>query len=692
MYRGMYPPEDRVAPNTSNHVILSPDGDGHDGGETSLEITENLARALVGLANLGYCKATPDTPGTTPAYIWIDALCIDQTNNAEKGVQVAMMDEIYKTASKVVIFLGDADYHTESALEVMEELACVPDRNPRWASHSFDDFDPATAFENLQEASRALGMRDLGPADWLDFGAFLLRNWFGRIWVVQERYFAAATAMFIGGIEIDWDTLRRASRVLFTTRMNHSLEAQVLFAIHGFDLYRDASIAELFGDRLKNEQIFEALNRGSDSPLGLETLLYYSKSFDATEPRDHFYGVLGIWKEVQKDSAAAAAVRPEYHDPVTEVFAQATMFAIEERGDLGLLALVEDASLAKPIKSFLGDDTESSLPSWIPDYSHRPQMRPLALWPREGPNIEIPRRWNASEGLPYHFSDCINASGKLMLPIRGIEVDRIAVAGPTYRDISDRYEIDALLRLLQDAAAACSCPAPDDGRASLYEAFCRTLIRDTWTDQPPGEKTRDVLPYTLQLRLILMRQRIEDLKENAEDSRLQGLYDEVDKYEAEEKRLVDILREAERIVRELARELPGMCTWEEILELERLQNDVGSNVDDGGTKPDEVGLEAGQDDIEIPIDRMSQNLEASLWTAYTGRRAFRTAKGRFGLSGLSLRTGDSVWIIAGVETPLVLKSCGWAEWKLVGEAYVDGIMNGEAVNQGDTYLRQIWLV
>lgn len=545
-----------------------------------------------------------------PAYIWIDALCIDQTNNDEKVVQVGMMDEIYKTASKAVIFLGDEDCHTESALEVMEELARVPEKNPNWASHSFDDFDAATAFDNLLEAVRALHMREIPPADWLDFGAFLMRNWFGRIWVVQERCFAAETAMFIGGTEVEWEKLTRASNVLFTARMNHSLEAQILYAIHGYDFYQDEAVAELFGDRLKNEQIFEALNRGSGFPVGLETLSYYSKSFDATEPRDHFFGVLGIWKEVQRECATAAAVRPDYHAPVAEVYAQATMFAVKEHGDLGILVMVEDHSLAKPIKSFLGDQTESELPPWIPDYSHRPQMRPLALWPREGPNIQVPRRWNACQGLTYHFSDCVNAMGKLLLPIKGIEVDRIEGIGPTYREIRKRYELVGLLRLLEDAVVAGgSHPVPDD--ASLYEVFCRTLIKDTWTDQPPGERTRSVLPYILQYRLSFMRRRIDDLKEAAEDSRLQKLNDEVVLYEAEAKKHTETLRETERIVRELAAKLPGMCTWEEVLELEKVQNEL---ADDDGTK-NEAETPEGEHDEGISLDRISQNLESSFWTA-----------------------------------------------------------------------------
>jgi len=38
--------------------------------------------------------------------IWVDAICINQGDNAEKSGQVALMDEIYKQCEKVYIWLG----------------------------------------------------------------------------------------------------------------------------------------------------------------------------------------------------------------------------------------------------------------------------------------------------------------------------------------------------------------------------------------------------------------------------------------------------------------------------------------------------------------------------------------------------------------------------------------------------------
>jgi len=38
--------------------------------------------------------------------LWIDALSIDQSNDSEKGPQVAMMGAIYQLATRVIAWLG----------------------------------------------------------------------------------------------------------------------------------------------------------------------------------------------------------------------------------------------------------------------------------------------------------------------------------------------------------------------------------------------------------------------------------------------------------------------------------------------------------------------------------------------------------------------------------------------------------
>ena len=60
--------------------------------------------------------------------VWIDAICINQNDNEEKSHQVAVMGDVYRKASEVLIWLGDEDESTLSAFHTISELvAKIPD-------------------------------------------------------------------------------------------------------------------------------------------------------------------------------------------------------------------------------------------------------------------------------------------------------------------------------------------------------------------------------------------------------------------------------------------------------------------------------------------------------------------------------------------------------------------------------------
>lgn len=61
------------------------------------------------------------------------------------------------------------------------------------------------------------------------------------------------------------------------------------------------------------------------------------------------------------------------------------------------------------------------------------------------------------------------------------------------------------------------------------------------------------------------------------------------------------------------------------------------------------------------------------------RRLFVTHGGRIGIGPEIVTAGDVCCIVSGAEVPFVLRSCGPFGHLLVGESYVDGTMNGEAV-------------
>jgi hypothetical protein len=64
------------------------------------------------------------------------------------------------------------------------------------------------------------------------------------------------------------------------------------------------------------------------------------------------------------------------------------------------------------------------------------------------------------------------------------------------------------------------------------------------------------------------------------------------------------------------------------------------------------------------------------------RRLLATDTGHLTCAPESVEVGDEVWIVSGCPTPLILRKAGdrTGSYALVGEAYVHGVMYGEAVS------------
>ena len=54
-----------------------------------------------------------------PRTLWINALCINQTNNEEHNAQVRRMKDIYSSAFRVLVFLGPAVDDSDIAMDLI---------------------------------------------------------------------------------------------------------------------------------------------------------------------------------------------------------------------------------------------------------------------------------------------------------------------------------------------------------------------------------------------------------------------------------------------------------------------------------------------------------------------------------------------------------------------------------------------
>ena len=57
-----------------------------------------------------------------PLTLWIDSICIDQSNTAEKSTQVAIMGQIYQFSRSVIVWLGEWDDALAQAVKILKSL------------------------------------------------------------------------------------------------------------------------------------------------------------------------------------------------------------------------------------------------------------------------------------------------------------------------------------------------------------------------------------------------------------------------------------------------------------------------------------------------------------------------------------------------------------------------------------------
>ncbi|KAK1244939.1 hypothetical protein MKX08_004568 [Trichoderma sp. CBMAI-0020] len=138
--------------------------------EQKLAITENLYQALISLRR-----------PYTDRILWIDAMCIDQSNKRERSHQVAQMSDIYKQADCVVFFLGRETYSTDVFMDYMS-LFQKERSNYAYRSWARDD----KRWEIIQEALQ--GETNKPDIEILSIGLKSLLNssWFLRVWILQE--------------------------------------------------------------------------------------------------------------------------------------------------------------------------------------------------------------------------------------------------------------------------------------------------------------------------------------------------------------------------------------------------------------------------------------------------------------------------------------------------------------------------
>lgn len=76
-----------------------------------LPVTQNLGRALP------YLRLRDE-----PRLLWIDAICVNQKNLTERSAQVQRMADVYRLASRVVVWLGEESPTSNLAMNTLKTI------------------------------------------------------------------------------------------------------------------------------------------------------------------------------------------------------------------------------------------------------------------------------------------------------------------------------------------------------------------------------------------------------------------------------------------------------------------------------------------------------------------------------------------------------------------------------------------
>lgn len=564
------------------------------------------------------------TPICSCEHLWIDAVCIDQSNRIEKALQIPLMGQIYSNAELVIVWLGetvqDKSFQTfvwmHSAFEDaiheycrrFKKDGCLDHRAiPGW--RHVDPFDAA-----FWKTEMGLDTPDESWAHtWYYYCSFFNTNkWFARSWTMQEICLARDSVFTYGGSAMHGSNIFGLLRVI-------APQWFLLLNTRGYPCYRafhfllENSEEEGMAAWEHRSNLVQSSTDRSHGSISTQYFwdqlilyLYQARTRQCRFAQDKVHSILGVASK----SLPAGMSNPFKIDPEATpvmVYTWVTKLILRSSVNLNVLSLVVD----KSTRNF------DVMPSWVADLSV-PSVTPLPTYGAFNATLI------ESNGTPKHTVD----NGTLCVKGRCCGV---------ISAISPNLGLFDLLRSASETLVRMDSiylPTGED----RSEAFWRTLIRDHDNDE--FHPTCDLhYGFTAILMAVAVRSKQSDLEQPST---------------AEEKRgLVSILVKRAR----------HLC-----------QSHLFST-----TCCDE-GL------VLLPIasENHSRDLPRRFSEAFEAQRRqshfFQTSNGYIGMYGPDARPMDQVLLLKGGKTPFILRENENGQYSLVRECYVHGIMQGQLIN------------
>ncbi|KAL4924040.1 HET domain-containing protein [Aspergillus undulatus] len=231
-----------------------------------VEVYPNLKAALLQLRR-------PDAP----RYLWVDALCINQSDELEKSGQVKEMSRIYNKARGVCVWLGPERDESIRAINFIRNRL------------QHDDSDSLMTDADL-------------AGDWAALSLLLRRPWFSRRWIIQEIALARSATLYCGQESIPWEIFANATSFFISGQARIRQICRVSEEFN-YDPNYFGDLGESAAARLVDftGHIFTKSDNGDilDRSLPLEELMCSLHMFQTSDPRDALYAIISIAEDAR---------------------------------------------------------------------------------------------------------------------------------------------------------------------------------------------------------------------------------------------------------------------------------------------------------------------------------------------------------------------------------------------------------
>ncbi|GME28878.1 uncharacterized protein K452DRAFT_353118 [Neofusicoccum parvum] len=504
--------------------------------------------------------------------MWIDQICINQSNAREKEKQISLMSKIYSHAVNTVVWLGEGTDESDEVFKLLEFISTV--------------FQLEVESPKPEDFGRLFLPLPDDPL-WKHLWELLNREWFSRLWIIQETILSNHLWVKCGKTTVYWDEFANSSSILISSGLYTWLQQK-----HG----TGEPVEHVSGCRSvkvlsEERQHFHSFQQ----KLGLFSTLASTRNARSRDPRDKIYGLFGV--------CSPSGIKVSYDDgvPVADLY-----------HDAALRCLSASIDNFPQMLSCVDHESElQGLPSWVPDWSLSRQTNSLGFSTSAAGIYAAAGKWKPC------FST--RPGGKeVLVPGKIYDVVKDVSEVCSVPDITCEDPRRANQHLLPWIDLAKQC-FPYPSGCTLFEAFWKTLV----VGKDGEGRQRSPGSFSEIFSLLL------------DESTGQSPTFPDQTYSA----------------RQLRPKGKGR------LELVNLHTRAPAKT--------------------------YQEIRTALHSAMRSRRMGTTEKGYLGLLPRQTKPGDVVCILLGCNVPFIIRKADKGMYRLVGECYVHGIMEGEVVEMED---------